>query len=282
MDTGQRCAPTASLTALYGERVEQALDVELLGAVLERLSLEPPAVNTDGLRSVYRAWCDHVSFDNLQKLVALREERRPLPGDDANEFFGNWLRDGTGATCWASSNALYHLLGQLGFDVTRLTGAMLDMPDPNHATNLVAVDGRRYLVDTSVLSGEPVEVGSERTEVDPAGYAVNLTPDGETWVMTFPSSLGEAMICRVFPAGSDAETYQQIHEFTRDFSVFNDHIHVTRHADGYVWNLRHRTLTKLHVGEFEQTELSDAERRSWLAGVGFSERIVEAALASER
>jgi len=41
-------------------------------------------------------------------------------------------------------------------------------------------------------------------------------------------------------------------------------------------------LTKLHVGEFEQTELSDDERRSWLAQAGFSERIVEAALASER
>jgi hypothetical protein len=28
----------------------------------------------------------------------------------------------------------HRLLGHLGFDVTRLTGAMLDMPDPNHAS----------------------------------------------------------------------------------------------------------------------------------------------------
>lgn len=57
---------------------------------------------------------------------------------------------------------------------------------------------------------------------------------------------------------------------------------MTRHSDGYVWNLRHRMLTKLHASEFEQTELSDDERRSWLADAGFSERIIEAAIASER
>lgn len=101
--------------------MERAVDGDLAGEVWERLALEPPAVDAEGLRAVYRAWCDRVSFDNLQKLVALREERRPLPGDDADEFFGNWLQDGTGATCWASSNALYHLLRHLGFDVTRLT-----------------------------------------------------------------------------------------------------------------------------------------------------------------
>ena len=258
------------------------MDPALVDVVLDRLEVDRPAVDTGGLRAVYRAWCDHIPFDNLQKLVGLREDRRPLPGDHASEFFENWVRDGTGATCWASSNALHDLLAHLGFDVTRLTASMLDLPEPNHATNLVNVDGGRYLVDTSVLSGEPIEVAAERTEIDPSGYHVDLAPDGDTWMMTFPSAVLGRMVCRVHPEPSDIDTYRRLHEVTREHSVFNDVLHVTRHRDGAVWNLRHRTLTRLHGGNPQQTELSDDETRVWLTEVGFSERIVEAAFASER
>lgn len=266
----------------HGEDMEPELDAALVDAVLDRLELDRPATDTDGLRAVYRAWCDHISFDNLQKLVALREDRRPLPGDRAAEFFDNWLHDGTGATCWASSGALHDLLACLGFDVTRLTAAMLDLPDPNHATNLVTVDGARFLVDTSVLSGEPIEVGGERTEVHSSGYHVDLTPYGDTWVMTFPSAMADRMVCRVFPNPSTVGTYRRLHEATRARSPFNHQLHVTRHRDGYVWNLRHRTLTRLSTGSIEQSELTDDDTRGWLADAGFAEGIVEAALASER
>lgn len=265
----------------HGEGMERALDAPLVDAVLDRLELDRPAVDTGGLRAVYRAWCDHIPFDNLQKLVALREDRRPLPGDRAAEFFHNWLRDGTGGTCWASSNALHDLLAYLGFDVTRLTAAMLDLPDPNHATNLVSVDGAGFLADTSVLSGEPIEVAGERTEVHSSGYQVELTPDGDTWVMTFPSVMADRMVCRVFPGPSDVDTYRRLHEATRALSPFNHQLHVTRHRNGYVWNLRHRTLTRLSSGSIEQSDLTDDDTRGWLADAGFAERIVEAALASE-
>lgn len=261
--------------------MERGIEAGLADAVLERLALDRPKADTDGLRAVYRAWCDHIPFDNLQKLVALRQDRKPLPGDDAEEFFRNWLSDGTGATCWASSNALYHLLVHLGFDVVRLTAAMLDLPDPNHGTNLVTVDGSSYLADSSVLSGEPIEAGGDRTMVDSSHYLVELRPEGDAWLMTFPSAMFERMVCRVFAEPADAGTYQRLHERTRELSVFNDHLHVTRHLDGSVWNLRHRTLTELCPAG-QQVEMNDDDTRNWLARAGFSERAVDAAIAAER
>lgn len=261
--------------------MEGPLDSELAADVLDRLGLDAPAVDVDGLRAVYRAWCEHVPFDNLQKLVGLREGRRPLPGEHPDELFRNWLADGTGATCWASSNGLYHLLAHLGFDVTRLTAAMLDLPEPNHGTNLVEVGDRRFFVDSSVLTGEPLELTGRRTSVDTAGYVVDLAPDGDTHVMTFPSATVGQMVCRVFPGASDAEQYSRLHEATRERSVFNDQLHVTRHVGGSVWGLRHRTLTRFGPAP-AQSELSDDETRDWLRSTGYSDRIVEAAMAAER
>jgi N-hydroxyarylamine O-acetyltransferase len=257
------------------------LDSALAGDVLDRLGLDSPTLDVEGLHAVYRAWCGHVPFDNLQKLVGLRMGRRPLPGDDPDEFFRNWLTDGTGGTCWTSSNALFHLLAHLGFDTKRRTAAMLDLPDPNHGTNVVEVDGRRFLVDSSVLSGEPLELTGAPTSTNAGGYDVDLAPDGDTLLMTFPSVADGRMVCRIFAAGSDAEEYSRLHEATREWSVFNDHLHVTRHVDGTVWGLRHRSLIRFGA-ERTRRELSDDEARDWLRSTGYSAGIVDAAMAAER
>ena len=257
------------------------LDPALAGDVLDRLGLDSPTVDVEGLHEVYRAWCDHVPFDNLQKLVGLRAGRRPLPGDDPDEFFRNWLTDGTGGTCWTSSNALFHLLRHLGFDAERRTAAMLDLPDPNHGTNIVEVGGQRFLVDSSVLAGAPLELAHAPTSARTGSYEVDLTPDGDTLLMTFPSVADGRMVCRIFPVASDAEQYSQLHEATRERSIFNDHLHVTRHVDGTVWALRHRSLTRFD-DERTRTELSDDDARDWLRSTGYSAGIVDAAMAAEQ
>ena len=256
------------------------LEPELAAEVLDRLELDPPEVDVDGLRAAYRAWCEHVPFDNLQKLVGLRADRRPLPGEDPNEYFRNWLADGTGATCWATSNALFHLLTHLGFEVQRLNAAMLDLPEPNHATNRVEVEGRPFLVDAGVLTREPLELGDESVAVDTTGYVVDLARDGDTWVMTFPSVADGRMLCRVFPAPVGVDEYRRRHEATRERSIFNDQLHVTRHIDGSVWALRHRALTRFSEAR-ERRELSDAETKDWLCSTGYSPAIVDAAMAAE-
>src|SRR3569623_1096960 len=88
------------------------LGQDLLLRVTERLGI-PGDVNTDldGLRTVYRAWCSNIPFDNIRKMISLRSgEDVKLAGLDARDFFENFLANGTGGTCWPSSNALYALV----------------------------------------------------------------------------------------------------------------------------------------------------------------------------
>jgi arylamine N-acetyltransferase len=130
------------------------LDGGLQELVLARLGLPAaPLADLGGLRAIYRAWCANVPFDNVRKMMALRAQNDlPLPGGGAVSFLENWLAGGTGGTCWPTSNALYELLRSLGFEARRAAGSMRDPGIVNHATVKVAIDGRDWLVDSSLLS----------------------------------------------------------------------------------------------------------------------------------
>jgi hypothetical protein len=85
----------------------------------------------------------------------------PLPGSTAESFFDAWLEHGTGGTCWSGNGALHDLLGALGFDVERVIATMLSSPqatEPNHGSVMATVDGERWLVDASILSGAPLRI----------------------------------------------------------------------------------------------------------------------------
>ena len=83
-----------------------------------------------GLRAVYAAWCEAVSFDNVLKLIHIGEGRPgPLPGWTADDFFESWLACGAGGTCWAGNGALHDLLAALGFEVERAVATMLSSPE---------------------------------------------------------------------------------------------------------------------------------------------------------
>lgn len=209
-----------------GEDMERALDAKLIDAVLDRLGPDRPAARHR------RAPCRVPSVVRSHLVRQSPEARRPPRGSPtASRRPGSPSCSTTGFTTALGPraghrrNALHDLLAYLGFNVTRLTAAMLDLQDPNHATNLIDVDGARFLADTSVLSGEAIEVAGERTEVHSSGYQVDLTPDGDTWVMTFPSAMADRMVCRVFPGPSDVDTYRRLHEATRAFSPFNHQLH---------------------------------------------------------
>ena len=143
-------------------------------------------------------------FDNLRKLIGLARGVSPLPGDDPNDFFVAWLVDGTGATCWASSNALWSLARHCGFDAARLTAAMFDLPDPNHGTVVVRIDDGHWIIDSSILSGAPLPLGDAVGTVAHGGYWARIAPDAGTWLMTFPSAgFDDGMVCRIFDGVAD-------------------------------------------------------------------------------
>jgi N-hydroxyarylamine O-acetyltransferase len=148
------------------------LDKGLVERILTRLGLlKWPDVSRGGLTSLYRAWCRHVPFDNVRKLIHVRAGNpAALPGDAPNEFFEAWLTHGTGATCWAGNGALCELLCAIGFDARRAAATMMVAPNlpPNHGSVVVTLDDQPVVVDASTMFDEPLPIAEGAAIVHPA------------------------------------------------------------------------------------------------------------------
>jgi N-hydroxyarylamine O-acetyltransferase len=252
---------------------------ETVDAVLEKLGVGRPATDLDGLRAVYAAWCGAVAFDNVLKLIHLADARPgPLPGSTAESFFEAWLADGTGGTCWSGNGALHDLLEALGFDVERAIATMLSSPhatEPNHGSVVAAVDGVRWLVDASILSGAPLRLPD-------AGDAVEAGPlprvewrDGRPAVLWRTATAPDGFHCRIERLGADAAEWHERHQRTADWSPFNYQLSA-RLLDGRasVGVARGRRYRLEPDGTVSGEELGAEERIGFLVDVlGVAERI---------
>jgi N-hydroxyarylamine O-acetyltransferase len=199
----------------------EALSSDLLAQVLSELGLSAaPSPNLAGLKTLYAAWCRHVPFDNVQKLIAIQQQTPDaLPGDSAPNFFHSWLKYRTGGTCWAGNGALCSLLVTLGFAAQRGVGTMLVAPDlpPNHGTVIVELDGARYVVDASILHNEPlpVETGAATT-IDHPVWGVRCAKRDGHWHIRFrPLHIPEGLECRLDQLTATPEDFHERHEQTR-------------------------------------------------------------------
>lgn len=212
----------------------------LIEQVLSKLELPArPAPTLDGLRALYAAWCRGVPFDNVRKLIHLhRAQTGPLPGNDPAEFFEAWLRYGAGGTCWAGNGALHALLVSLGFASVRGVATMLVAPDlpPNHATVVVGCEGRRYIVDASILHGEPLELAEPGpTSVGHPAWGVGFQQRaGQRLIHWRPLHKADGLDCRIDEIDVPAETFSRLHEQTRPWSPFNYQLYGRINRDGRV------------------------------------------------
>ena len=151
---------------------EPRLNSEILSRILAKLGLsELPECNLDGLNRVYAAYCGQVTRDNIHKRIWLTGAKStPVTGGDPMEFFENWLKHGTGGTCFPTSGGLCTLLKALGFDAKRATGCVIRDGvefDRNHASVIARIDGADFLVDPQqasfnalpIIPGQPSSAG---------------------------------------------------------------------------------------------------------------------------
>ncbi len=196
-----------------------------VAAVLGKLGIERPEANLEGLRIVYGAWCGRVPFDNVQKLIHLAERRPgPLPGSTAESFFAAWLDDGTGGTCWSGNGALHALLAALGFDVERVIATMLSSlraTEPNHGSVLATVDGERWLVDASILSGSPIRVPEPGATGDAGPLPRFEWLEGRPAVLWRTASTPEGFHCRIEAIGAGPAEWDERHQRTATSGPFN-------------------------------------------------------------
>lgn len=255
------------------------MSTETVDAVLQKLEIERPRTDLEGLRAVYGAWCGAIAFDNVLKLIHLDEGRTgPLPGSSAESFFASWLGDGTGGTCWSGNGALHHLLDALGFDVQRVIATMLSSPrvtEPNHGSVLATVDGERWLVDASILSGSPMRVPDPGEPAGDGPLPRFEWLDGRPAVLWRTATAPEGFHCRIERIGADAADWDGRHQRTADWSPFNHQLSVRRLDGEASVGIAHGRRYRVEPDGTVTVEELDAEGRlAFLVDVlGVSERL---------
>jgi N-hydroxyarylamine O-acetyltransferase len=258
---------------------QTGLSADLRDRVLERLGFAaPPAPDLEGLRALYRAWCCHIPFDNLRKLIALRTDAaRPLPGGDAEDFFVSWLRHGCGGTCWPGSNALFALFHAAGFAARRIVASMGDNGAANHGSVKVAIDGRDWLVDSSLLTLIPLPLSEDLFMERGPLLAIEVEPEDGThvvWIDTPPNPA--YLCCRLLSDPTDHATYLTAYETSRERSPFNQQLYARRHRPDRVAVLRGHTRTVRNAEGTASGELTREEVRAALHDdFGYSEELIE-------
>ena len=238
------------------------LSKDLLNRVLDRLDFrEPPAVDITALRRLYASWCMNVPFDNVRKMIVLKsEDKRPLPGLDAAEFFENWLKNGSGATCWPMANALFELLSSLGYHAYRMAGFMRDLGIINHGSVKVSINGLDYLADASLLLNVILPLDHRTFIHDDPVFPVESEPDGESqlvWIMTPPGR--DYFYCRIIGDPVEFSLFDERYEASREQSIFNQRLYARRNYPGELIILWGNTRFSKTVKGIERRDLSRDE-----------------------
>ncbi len=260
--------------------------IQLPPALVERVLLRlgfraRPEPAFEPLRRLYAAWCQRVPFDNLRKLIHVRAGAAgPLPGDDPVDFFEAWLRHGAGGTCWAGNGALHALLRSLSFDARRGLGTMLVAPNvpPNHGTVMVPIDSRRYLLDASILHGEPLPLDEHApTQVGHGAWGVRCERRGGNWYVHWrPLHTPAGLDCRIERLGVPAPEFHERHERSRPWSPFNFSAYARSNRGDAVLGIAFGRQVELGAdGSVRQFEPTPAQRTQFLIeGLGIDAALV--------
>jgi len=262
-----------------------SLSNDLLSRVRNALGI-PDDISADleGLNLAYSAWCRRVPFDNIRKMITLYSgSSAPLAGLDAEDFFENWLANGSGGTCWPSSNALFALLLALGFDAGRVAGSMFDLGVMNHGTVKVRIGGQDWMVDTSTLAGLPLPMGRDVfINNDPAlGIEVELI-DGAHVIWIDFAPLPDYVPCRLHLDPVDSEYYRERYEvFSREQSPFNQRLYFRRCGPDGVWViLGHTRFMRMVNGDLDVREFSRDGLCEYLIEEGVSSQLIDQWIAA--
>ena len=258
------------------------LPADLVERILARLGFarQPEPKLTD-LRTLYGAWCQRVPFDNVRKLIHVRAgDEGLLPGSTATDFFEAWLKFGTGGTCWSGAGACHALLTALGFHASRGIATMLVAPGlpPNHGSVLVRFGPAQYLVDCSILHGEPLRLEENMaTSVRHPAWGVNCRPQEGRWHVAWrPLHKLDGFDCRFERFGAEPGEFQKFYAQTRGWSPFNYQVTARLNRGEQVVGLAFGQAVSLRSDGSVLSEpvAHDERMRSLIEEIGMSEEIV--------
>jgi N-hydroxyarylamine O-acetyltransferase len=257
---------------------DDTLPPTLKARVVDRLGLaQLPPPNLTGLRTFYKAWCARIPFDNVRKMIALRSgSDQALPGGHAEEFFEAWLMHGCGGTCWPSSNALFALARSIGFDARRITGSMRDLGVVNHGSVAVTVDGRDWLVDSSMQTSTPLPLERRVFVSDDPVFAAEVEPAEGGFIVWWDMPPNAAYLpCRLHPVEATHDEYLASYERSRERSPFNQRLYARRNREGELLVLFGNTRYVKTSGGLSRSELTREEVVETLhQEIGLSDQLI--------
>jgi len=240
------------------------LSTGLVNRVLARLDLPVTAeANLESLQDLYSAWCRHMPFDNVRKMIALKAgDNKALPGLDAADFFENWLAHGSGATCWPMANAFYELLMALGYRASRVAGFMRDLGILNHGSVKVSINKKDYLADASLLLNVILPLGQGTFINQDPVFPVELEAGGSSpllwlWIRTPPGD--EYFYCRIITDPLEFSVFDERYEASRTGSIFNQRLYARRNYPGQLIVLWGNTRFSKTINGIEHRELTRDE-----------------------
>lgn len=262
------------------------LEPELVERVLAKMMLNAkPKNDLAGLNQLYHAWCASIPFDSIQKRIWLESDRDwPMTGSHATEFFENWLKHGTGGTCWPTAEGLYALLVACGFNTRRVAGGMhigVGEPWADHGSVMVDIDGVTYLPDPSIIHFEVLPlVPGQSSKVDTGvNRAEAVATEKGFDIKWMPGHLREWVAYRTDPELDpiDHDFLVSRYEWSVDVSNFNNALFITRRFPdriisvgraNYIEVAADDTLTVTVVEE-------DVRRKLLVEEFGLSEEILD-------
>lgn len=263
---------------------EPQLPPALVERVLAKLGLErAPSLDLQGLNRLYAAICERIPFDNVQKRIWFANGReKPATGGDAAEFFENWLKHGTGGTCWPTNGGMYALARALGFHARRTAGSVVIPNYPlgaNHGSVLIDIDGAEYVFDLpfgsfQVLPLVPGKAASTDTDIHnlralplEGGFELYLNLGWVPAEIPYRPEPEHGLVDHAF--------FLRRYDIANQVGFFNATLlAMRRFRDSVITVGRGKKLVRTRDG-IAAIPISDAERNAVLIGeIGLSEEIV--------
>ena len=157
---------------------------------------------------------------------------------------------------------------------------MLVAPEipPNHATVMVRTSGENYLIDSSLLCGEPLLIHEENETVIPhPAWGLSCAKREGRWHIAWrPLHKTDGFDCRIEHFEAEDSDYQSLHESTRPWSPFNYELIIrANRGDEVVGASFGQLVTLAGDGSVIRKPMTTEEREQLLLEkIGLSEEIV--------
>jgi N-hydroxyarylamine O-acetyltransferase len=211
---------------------------------LERVGISHAvAPNLESLRALHRAHLLSIPYENFDVQLG-----RPIT-IDIPEIYDKIVVNRRGGWCYEMNGIFGWALKELGFRVTRATGAVMremggDATVGNHLVLKVELDEGVYLADVGFGDGPIEPFAVKAGPFDSRGFVQDISRiDADWWrFRNHPNGAAPSFDFNLAPADESRFTSQCHRLQTEPDSIFVQNVFCFRHTEAGVLNLRGRML----------------------------------------